>query len=160
MKCLQSETISAYLDGELDDKKRSAAEIHFKSCAHCAGALEEMRSLRTAFSNAEQYPAPRGFSSRVMARTAALKSPSPYPLPAGERIRGMRAPAFLKFAEAAVLIVVITVGVMTGKVMVNGSSNLKTTNMSSSFSLDVFDAAPPDSLGGAYLAMTEVAHEK
>jgi hypothetical protein len=33
-------------------------------------------------------------------------------------------------------------------------------NLVSSFSLDVFDPAPPDSVGGVYLAMMEARHEK
>jgi hypothetical protein len=70
------------------------------------------------------------------------------------------APLFVEFAEATVLVIVITVGIMMGKVMMNGPSARDTVNISSSFSLDVFDATPPGSLGGAYLAITEVKNEK
>jgi hypothetical protein len=44
--------------------------------------------------------------------------------------------------------------------MTNSRSSLPTATITSSFSLDVFDAAPPGSLGNAYLAMTEVENEK
>jgi hypothetical protein len=44
--------------------------------------------------------------------------------------------------------------------MMKGPSAPDTVNISSSFSLDVFDATPPGSLGGAYLALTEVKNEK
>jgi hypothetical protein len=56
-------------------------------------------------------------------------------------------------------VIVIIVGIAAGKVMTNSSSST-TTNIASSLSLDLFDAAPPGSLGGAYLAMTEVRNEK
>ena len=94
----------------------------------------------------ERHPAPYGFATRVMARTAELeKKKAPWLVP-----------FFVRFAEAAVLFIVITVGILAGKVMTNSSSAANTTNIASSLSLDMFDATPPGSLGGAYLAMTEV----
>jgi len=150
MKCPKTEHISAYLDGELEEKARDSLHSHMRGCARCTQAFEEMRSLRAAFSSTERYQAPLGFSSRVMARTAAQK-----------RKKWLRlAPLFVEFAEAAVLVIVITVGIMMGKIMTNGSSVRDTVNISSSFSLDVFDATPPGSLGGAYLALTEAKNEK
>ena len=150
MKCPKTEHISAYLDGELEEKDRDSLQSHLASCARCAQAFEEMRSLRATFSSAERYKAPLGFSNRVMARTAAQKREK-WP---------WLAPLFVEFAEAAVLVIVITVGILMGKVMMKGPSAPDTVNISSSFSLDVFDATPPGSLGGAYLALTEVKNEK
>jgi hypothetical protein len=97
-----------------------------------------------------------------MARAAVLESPSHYPLPSGERIkvRGGFVPFFIRFAEAAILLIVITVGILAGKVISSGSSAAKMTNIASSLSLELFDATPPGSLGGAYLAMTEARNEK
>jgi hypothetical protein len=69
-------------------------------------------------------------------------------------------PLFVRFAEAAVLIIVISVGIFAGKVVMNSTSATITTSIASSLSLDLFDATPPGSLGNAYLAMTEVANEK
>ncbi len=150
MKCLKVETISTYLDDELEEKKRVSVESHLKSCSKCASALKEMRSLRTAFKGAEYYRAPLGFSTRVLARTAEPeKKKAPWFVP-----------FFVRFTEAAFLFVVITAGILAGKVMTNSSSAANTTNIASSLSLDLFDAAPPGSLGGAYLAMTEVGNEK
>jgi anti-sigma factor RsiW len=150
MKCLKFETISTYLDDELKEKERISIEFHLISCAKCAETLEEMRSLRTAFKSAENYRAPFGFSTRVMSRTAALeRKKAPWLVP-----------FFVRFAEAAILLIVITLGIVAGKVMSNSSPAAKTTNIASSLSLDLFDATPPGSLGGAYLAMTEVRNEK
>jgi anti-sigma factor RsiW len=150
MKCLKFETISTYLDDELKEKERISVESHLNSCAKCAETLEEMRSLRTAFKSAVNYQAPFGFSKRVMSRTAALE----------RNISPWFVPFFIRFAEAAVLLIVITMGIVAGKVMSNSSPAAKTMNIASSLSLDMFDAAPPGSLAGAYLAMTEVKNEK
>lgn len=150
MKCLTSENISAYLDNELEEKKRSSVESHVRDCTRCAMALEEMRALRTSFAGAEGYRAPLGFLSRVLARTAALDR---------KRSRWF-VPLLIKFAEVAVILIVIAVGIITGRAVTNGRSSQQAANINSSFSLDLFDATPPGSLGGAYLAMTEAGNEK
>jgi anti-sigma factor RsiW len=150
MSCPKTKLISAYLDKELGRGEKTAFEAHVQGCAGCSHTLEEMRSLRAAFANAERYPAPYGFATRVMARTEELeKKKAPWLVP-----------FFVRFAEAAVLLVIITVGILAGKVMTNSSPATSSPNVASSLSLDVFDATPPGSLGGAYLAMTEVRNEK
>ena len=150
MSCPKTKLISAYLDAELRGSDKAALESHLQGCVQCGTALKDMRSLRSAFANTERHQAPYGFAARVMARTAEReKTRAPW-----------RVPLFVRFAEAAVLLVVITVGILAGKVMTNSSSAAPTTNIASSFSLDLFDATPPCSLGGAYLAMTEVRNEK
>jgi len=150
MSCPKSIRISAYLDEELPGSDRAALEAHVQGCAQCGAALQDMRSLRAAFANRSRHQAPYGFATRVMAKTAELdKKKAPWFVP-----------LFIRFAEAAVLLIVITVGILAGTVMTNGSAATKTTNIASSLSLDLFDANPPGSLGGAYLAMTEVSNEK
>lgn len=150
MKCPKTTVISEYLDKEVGPQEKNAFETHLQGCIECTRALEEMRSLRAAFATVERHPAPYGFATRVMARTEALeRKKSPWFVP-----------FFIRFAEAAVLLIIITMGIVAGKVMSNNSSAAKTTNIASSLSLDLFDATPPGSLGGAYLAMTEVRNEK
>jgi anti-sigma factor RsiW len=150
MSCPKTKLISAYLDKEMGLGEKAAFESHVQGCTRCSHALEELQSLRLAFSNTERHQAPYGFATRVMARTAELeKKKAPWLVP-----------FFVRFAEAAVLLVVITVGILAGKVMTNSSSAAQTTNIASSLSLDIFDATPPGSLGGAYLAMTEARNEK
>jgi anti-sigma factor RsiW len=149
MSCPKTKLISAYLDKELRLGEKADLEAHVQGCASCSHTLEDMRLLRTAFANVERHPAPYGFATRVMARTAELeKKKAPWFVP-----------FFVRFAEAGILLVVITMGILAGKVMTNGSSTT-TTNIASSLSLDMFDATPPGSLGNAYLAMTEVRNEK
>jgi anti-sigma factor RsiW len=150
MRCPKTKLISAYLDQEIGLREKTAFEAHVQGCNICSHTLEEMRSLRATFAVAARHPAPYGFATRVMARTAVLeKKKSPWFVP-----------FFIRFAEAAILLIVITVGIVAGKVMSNDTSAAKTANIASFLSLDLFDATPPGTLGGAYLAMTEVRHEK
>jgi len=150
MSCPKTRLISAYLDAELPGSGKAALENHLQGCAQCGAALTEMRSLRAAFANTEHHQAPYGFAARVMARTADLnKKKSPWLVP-----------IFTGFAEAVVLLLVITIGIFAGRVMTSSFPAAPTTNIASSLSLDLFDATPPGSLGGAYLAMTEVRNEK
>lgn len=150
MKCPKAEYVSAYFDGEMGQADRTAFQSHIQTCSRCSAALEELQSLRSAFSAAPRHQAPYAFSTRVAARAAALKGKkSPW-----------FSPAVIKIAEAAVLLIVITVGVMAGKVLIPGSAAPNSRNLTASFSLDVFDPTPPDSLGGTYLAMTEAGHER
>ena len=150
MSCPKVKLISAYLDAELQGSDKAALETHLQGCAQCETALKDMRSLRSAFANRSRHQAPFGFAARVMARTAEFE----------KRRASWRVPLFVRFAEAAVLLVVITVGILAGKVMTNSSSAARTTNITSSLSLDMFDATPPGSPGNAYLAMTEAGNEK
>jgi anti-sigma factor RsiW len=150
MSCPRTELISAYFDEELGLPEKTAFETHLQGCGSCSRALLGLRSLRAAFSGSERHPAPYGFAARVMARTAELeRKKTPWFVP-----------LFIGFAEAAILLIVITMGIVAGKVMTNGSPAVMTTNMASSLSLELFEATPPGSLGGAYLAMTEAKNEK
>jgi len=150
MKCLKTEHISAYLDNALDEKERASVEAHLKDCAQCSQALAEMQSLQQVFSAAGRFQAPYGFATRVVARAAELdRKKAPWFIP-----------MFAKFAEAAVLVLVIVIGAAAGTFITKGLVARQAANLASSMSLDLFDATPPGSLGGAYLAMTEADHEK
>ena len=150
MSCPKSKLISAYLDKELKLGEKTEFEAHMQGCNLCSQALEEMRSLHASFSTTQRHQAPYGFATRVMARTRELeKQQTPW-----------HVPLIMRFAEAVVLLVVITAGILAGKVVTSGFSAMNTPTIASSLSLDMFDATPPGSLGGAYLAMTEARNEK
>ena len=57
------------------------------------------------------------------------------------------------------MLVLIVVGIILGSFL---SKNLVSEkgNVVASLSLDIFEPAPPDSVGGVYLAMTEVNNDK
>ena len=40
--------LTAYLDGELTQDGEQRVEIHVEDCAHCAGVLDELRTIREA----------------------------------------------------------------------------------------------------------------
>lgn len=149
MKCSgMKKMLSLYVDGELAPKDRAAVESHVRTCGGCARELEDMRILQQSFSGAERYRAPYGFSTRVIAR-AALK----------ENEQEGFIPSFARLAEVVAMVVVIVAGVASGSFIMQGFPT-HDDNIASVFSLDMFEAAPPDSLGGAYLAMAEAPNEK
>jgi len=150
MSCPKTKLISAYLDNEVGLGEKAEFEAHVQGCNRCSQSLEELRSLRAAFSTKQRHQAPYGFATRVMARTRELE----------KRQIPWHVPLIMRFAEAAVLLVVITVGILAGRVVTSASSATNTPTIVSSLSLDMFDATPPGSLGGAYLAMTEARNEK
>ena len=63
-------------------------------------------------------------------------------------------------AEVLVLLVIIFTGIISGTFLSDRLMAEKKTLIRSSFFLDIFEPTPPDSLGGVYLAMTEVKNEK
>jgi len=59
-----------------------------------------------------------------------------------------------------VILMVISIGVVSGNLLSNSLGLRNFDNGVASMSLEIFDATPPESLGGAYLAMLEVNSEK
>jgi anti-sigma factor RsiW len=150
MKCSKAhKLISSYIDGELPERDMKTLEGHMKDCHECREELEESKELHDLFANADKFKAPYGFHTRVMANISSGK------------IRGSsRIPVFLRLAEGFMIIVVIALGVLSGSFLIKGYMPDKAREVMASLSLDVFDPAPPGSMGGAYLAMTEVRDEK
>ncbi|MDO9289611.1 MAG: zf-HC2 domain-containing protein [Thermodesulfovibrionales bacterium] len=150
MNCSKThKLISPYIDGELKASDREAFEAHIKSCRTCSIAVEEVRNQHNLFSYAKQFNAPYAFSTRVMANIAP------------EKAGGFSwTPLIIRFAEVVALLVIIFSGIISGGFLAGRLMPEKLSSVASSFSLDIFDSAPPDSLGGVYLAMTEVRHEK
>ena len=100
------------------------------------------------FAHGEKFKAPYGFSTRVIANITS------------EKAKGFSwIPLFTRFAEVIVLLVIIFTGIISGSFLSDRLMAEKKTLIRSSFSLDIFEPTPPDSLGGAYLAMAEVKNE-
>jgi len=149
MNCLKThKLISPYIDGELRVRDREAFESHIKSCRACSRAFEEARNMHHLFAHGEKFKAPYGFSTRVIANITS------------EKAKGFSwIPLFSRFAEVIVLLVIIFTGIISGSFLSDRLMAEKKTLIRSSFSLDIFEPTPPDSLGGAYLAMAEVKNE-
>jgi len=149
MKCRKTKLISACIDGELEGEEKTLFEAHLRGCLECSRRIEGIRATRALFTNAERYKAPYGFSARVMAKAAE-----------GETKRFSLFPLWVKFAEVAVVLAMIIVGVISGRFLMSSFMGQRTGTISSSFSLEIFEPTPPDSLGGAYLALLETKNEK
>lgn len=150
MKCSKAhKLISPYIDGELPESDIKTLEDHIKVCLNCRAELEEGKQLHDLFSQTDMYKAPYGFHTRVMAN-----------LGSGNTEESPRVPVLARFAEALTIIMVITFGILSGSLLIKGNQPDKAKDVIASLSLDVFDSAPPGSLGGVYLALTEVRNEK
>ncbi|HAK88356.1 MAG: hypothetical protein A2077_05050 [Nitrospirae bacterium GWC2_46_6] len=150
MKCSKAhKLISPYSYGELSEKEWKAVENHLNVCHGCRTEFEEMRGLSYLLVNTEKFKAPYGFHTRVMANISSGKA----------RV-GAKIPVIAGLAEGFAIIAVIVLGIFSGTQLTKGFMPDRTREVTASLSLDVFDSAPSDSLGGAYLAMTEVRDEK
>ncbi len=147
MRCSKAGTyLSPYIDGELDAKEITLLELHLAQCAQCQCKLGELQLLRNIFSQSESFSAPSSFRAAVMERLDT------------EPAKGFSLiPVFIRFAEALAVVLAITVGVMSGGTLIYAFvPNPKGEQVIASLSLETFEALPPDSLGRAYLTMTEV----
>ncbi len=150
MKCSKAhKLISPYIDGELTGRDMTTLGDHMEVCDKCRKEFEEVREIHNLFANADKFKAPYGFHTRVMANISSgkIRDNSNIPVLAG-------------LAEAVLVIVVIALGLLSGSFLIKGYMPDKAKYVMASLSLDVFDPAPPNSLAGAYLAMTEVKNEK
>jgi anti-sigma factor RsiW len=150
MNCSKAEKlISPYLDGEVSVKEQGLFEAHVKECRVCAGKFEETRAVQTAFGQAMRYRAPGGFSARVMDT-----------IQGNAQARPSFVLLFTRLAAAVVILILIGLGVMTGRFLGSDNRTDKAAEAAAFLSLDIFNATPHDSPGGAYLAMTEGKYEK
>ena len=150
MRCKELEgLISPYIDNELSEEDRELFEAHLKECRECSAEYEEILAMHNAFAHSERFKAPYGFSTRVLANIES-KDIGVWPWK----------PFFARLAGAVAILMIIGIGIGSGGFLGGSFSLQKTENPASSLSLDTFSAAPPDSLGGVYLAMTERRDEK
>ena len=150
MNCSKAhKLISPYIDGELPDQDMKSLEDHMKVCHKCREEFDEGKELHNLSANADKFKAPYGFHTRVMANIGS-----------GKIRESSRIPVLARLAEAIVIIVVIALGVLSGSFLIKGYPPDKARDVMASLSLDVFESAPRGSLGGVYLAMTEVSDEK
>jgi anti-sigma factor RsiW len=146
MRCSKAvKKLSPYLDGELGARDNALLEAHLTQCDRCAYELKRLLQLHGLICQAQRFSAPPDFHSKVMERVI------------GRQTKGFSLfPVFTRFAEAIVFVLAITAGIMSGGMLISSfSPQHKGAQLISSLSLDTFEALPPDSLGRAYLAMTE-----
>jgi anti-sigma factor RsiW len=155
MKCRHvRKMISQYVDNELTPDERKDFDSHIQSCASCRDELEEILALHELFASAQRFPAPYGFATRVLANLGEKERSR-----AG-RIFGFR-PYSLRAAQVAFALVVMTVGVISGNMLLpERTEHIGQTAVQETFSLDLFQATPPGSIGGIYNTLMRPGNEK
>ena len=141
--------LSAYLDGELGGAARARLASHLQSCEACRRAYADLERVHARFARAERYVAPPALAWKVAAaiRTEAATHRSPLPV------------AMRLAAQVVALTAVVAIGVASGSLLGAGSAPRRAADPAALLSLDIFAAAPLDSPGGVYLALTETDHE-
>jgi len=149
MGCSKTKLISPFFDGELSAEEKDILETHIDECQECARKLKELQKIHELFAGAETFKAPLGFSIRVLSNIRARET---------RRFKGF-VHILTKSAEGFAVLALISIGIILGsflsKILVSEKINVFT-----SLYLDIFAPAPPDSIGGVYLAMTETNNEK
>lgn len=146
--------ISRYVDEELSPAEKKEFDAHIRSCASCREELEKTRAIHELFASAEKFPAPYGFATRVLAN-----------LDEKEKSRVRRSlvfrPLFLRTAQVVAAFVVMTLGIISGNLLQIGRTNtMGQTAVQETFSLYLFQATPPDTIGEIYNTLMRPGNER
>lgn len=154
MKCRHVKLISWYVDDELSPDEKKDFDSHIQECAACREELQEMQALHRIFASAERFSAPFGFTTRVMGNLGEKE---------GSRLRGLLAVrrVFLQSAQVAFAFVVMAMGIISGNLLLTERTDDigQAAIVQEAFSLDLFQATPPDSIGGIYNTLMRPRHE-
>lgn len=155
MRCKQArQMISQYIDEALGPDEKKAFALHIQDCAACREELEETRAVHQMFASAERFSAPYGFATRVLANLEEKEGARPWSL------IGLRT-FFLRATQVGFALVVMIIGIISGNLLLaDRTSPHGRMTVVESFSLDLFQAAPPDSIAGIYVALMGVSHER
>jgi anti-sigma factor RsiW len=155
MKCRQvKKLISPYLDDALSRDEKRDFDAHIRNCAGCREELKETRTLHQLFASARRFAAPYGFATRVLAN---LEQKEKLRLRKFLTIR----PFFIRAVQVAFALVVVTIGIVSGTLLLGERpEHTEQSAVQESFSLDLFQATPPGSIGGIYITMMRPDHEK
>jgi hypothetical protein len=95
-----AEALSAFVDEQLDSRRRAEVEAHLKSCDACRSELAKLREVSSLVRSLPARPLPAGFMQRLQRRREA-------PRPAAEPKYLLPAPArYLAFAMSSVVVTV------------------------------------------------------
>lgn len=149
MKCSHIKaTISRYVDEDLNPGETRLLELHIAGCPACREALEQAVAVHKLFVSAERFEAPPGFAGTVIAR---IKEKENQPSFWGFLTIH---PVFLRTMEVAFALLIMVIGMISGTALVANRTPERPPTLQETFSLDVFEPSPPDSIGGVYAALS------
>ena len=155
MKCRHiRKMISQYLDDELGLDDRKDFSLHIRSCASCREVFEETKALHQLFASAHRFTVPYGFATRVLGNLEEKKE---------SRLRSHLSvrPFILRAAQVTFAIIVMTIGIILGSLLLpEKTGSVVHSAVQESFSLDLFQVMPADSIGGIYNNLMRPNHEK
>jgi anti-sigma factor RsiW len=158
MKCSRiRKMISPYVDDELSPEDKRTFTAHIQECAACKNELEDIQSVHELFASAENYSAPSGFATRVMANLEETEET------AYSRFWRFLTVRFFFFCtiEVTFALIVVMLGAISGNVLVRDRiTPQRPLTVQESFSLDLFQATPPNSVGGVYVKLMGATDEK
>jgi len=146
--------ISRLIDGALTADEKRGFDAHIRGCPSCRKGLEETRALHLMFASAERFPAPYGFATRVLANLEGKE---------GWRLRRLlfSRPSFLQAVQVALALAVMTIGIISGNLfLAERAEPVEPATVQEAFSLDLFQATPPASIGGIYVTLVRPGHER
>jgi predicted anti-sigma-YlaC factor YlaD len=155
MKCRHvRQMIFQYMDDRLDGDAKKVFDLHLQNCAVCRQELEETQAIHIRFASAERFHAPHGFTARVLANLEEKEGSRRWSL------LDLR-PLFLRVAQVGFAIFIMTIGIISGKLLIVDITHpYAQMTAQEAFSIDLFQAVPPDSIGGIYAMFTRASHEK
>jgi len=146
--------VSQYVDNELGPEEKKAFDAHIRSCASCRERLEEASALHELFASTQKFSAPYGFAARV---SGALEDKEISRLRSFLSLR----PFFPRTAKVTFALLVMTLGIVSGNLLLTERTNpMAQAAVRETFSLDLFQLTPPDSIGGIYTEFIRPSHEK
>lgn len=158
MRCSQiRKMISPYVDDELTADEETLFTSHVADCPACKKEVDEVQSVRRLFASVERSEAPPGFATRVMAHLEEAEEAGLF-----SRLRRLFVvrPLFLRTVEIAFALVIMLIGMWSGNMLVADRTPGTHATIQEAFSLDLFEAAPPDSIGGVYMKLAGTTDER
>jgi len=139
-------------DGRLSVAARRRLESHLDVCPECRKEYEGLREVCALLAAAPRFSSPAGLTTRVMRNLESGRLE--------ERRAFTPGFIFVRAMEAALILIVIAAGIVSGNFVATGlfpqatGAAASTAGRSSAllaYSIDAFDPAPPETVGAAYV---------
>lgn len=123
-------------------------EQHLGNCPGCAADFDALKKLHNLLKDRPKYSAPAGFSNRVMRQIRESKEVARAPLPGFN--------AFRIFAQAAAIILVVAIGIVSGASLASNMANVHAGGVNQfEYAQDSFDYNQTDLAEKDYLIAAE-----